>query len=410
MKVKEKAQINTKFLDGLRVIFALWVLLDHFYAYIGGENFVHIPFGEQLLNGSIPVSGFMIITGFLMMYHYLLKQDIELPNQSKTLYRFWLKRLFRLYPIYFIAIITAFLTVPVRDKLNVNILNYFTKSNINGYGEELIYSSNYPSIVDLFSHLTFLHGLIPQNAVSILGPAWSLSLEMQFYLVFPFLFLIFFYKKKSMNLSVLSLLFISTVIAIIMPILFGIYSKVGILTTFPQPSVILYQLPLFVYGMLLATVALKKIKWEFLILGMVSIALTQGKMTILVVLIITVLMFLEKINGRFTATKLLYNVFKKANDFLSSRGANLGANLSYSVYLLHLILLPFVVQISINFFSVITTNKLIIASLSLIFFLTINILVSYFLYYKIEILFIKMGKNLLRIQNSNRNEGIKQSS
>ena len=394
-----KADINTKFLDGLRVIFALWVVLDHFYAYIGGSNYMHIPFGEQLLNGSIPVSGFMIITGFLMMYHYLLRQEIEPPNRSFTIFHFWLRRLFRLYPIYLIAIIIAFFTNPIRDKYSIFILEYFTNGNLNGYGEMLTHSIYYPSIGDFISHLTFLHGLIPQYVVSILGPAWSLSLEMQFYILFPFLFLLFFFNKKRIDLSVTFLLLITTIVSLIMPFIFGIYSTKGLLTTFPQPSVILYQLPLFVYGMLLATVALKKVKWNFLILGVISVALTQGKITVLIVIMLTVLMFLDVIKEKVFIIRPFYKILKRVNDLLSSTMANFGANLSYSVYLLHLILLPFVVGITIYLLSLVTTNKSIVVVISLIMFLFINIIISYWLYFKIELRFIKWGKTVL---NSNK--------
>ena len=35
-------------------------------------------------------------------------------------------------------------------------------------------------------HLAFMHGLSPQDALRVFGPAWTLSLEAQFYLVAPF--------------------------------------------------------------------------------------------------------------------------------------------------------------------------------------------------------------------------------
>src|SRR4051812_24255757 len=103
--------MNTKFLNGTRFLLALWVVIGHFYTLAGGAFFYKFPKPLQIfITNIMAVEGFMILTGFLMAYNYILRSDKENYNKGSTIVSFWLRRFFRLYPVYLLVIIVAYFT------------------------------------------------------------------------------------------------------------------------------------------------------------------------------------------------------------------------------------------------------------------------------------------------------------
>lgn len=95
------------------------------------------------------------------------------------------------------------------------------------------------TVMNVLLHLSFLFGLHPEYSFSTFLPDWSLSLEMQFYAIFPLLFLAF----RRIGIAKASLL-------IGVPVfLIGawIYSKVH----YFEPSLIVLRLNYFLAGMVL---------------------------------------------------------------------------------------------------------------------------------------------------------------
>jgi len=89
-------------LDGIRGYAALWVLLGH-CSNLSGLN---LP----LLNRpQMAVDVFMIMSGFLMTQHYFLRQDREPWESPRTWMKFWVRRFFRIAPLYYAVLIPAVL-------------------------------------------------------------------------------------------------------------------------------------------------------------------------------------------------------------------------------------------------------------------------------------------------------------
>jgi len=159
---------------------ALLVLVCHCVIWAGWH-------GIRNFNAKIAVDVFMIISGFLMT------AGAHIRNREEPLYlvqnwaRFWLRRFVRLAPAYYLSLGLAVVLGPwfLGGYREWQSLNPLTWTGTTVYDPARI---DY-SITNILLHLSFLVGLHPTYSFSTFLPDWSLSLEMQFYAVFPCLFL-----------------------------------------------------------------------------------------------------------------------------------------------------------------------------------------------------------------------------
>jgi peptidoglycan/LPS O-acetylase OafA/YrhL len=173
-------------LDGLRAFLALWVVLCHMLNWCGFyELTVPRPvrgIWSEFLGGGSAVETFMILSGFAISF--------LLNRRRQTYSEFMTGRFFRIYPVYLFCLILgvgcSFLvpailqTAPWRETFYYQI-------------EQTHYTSERAHMAaHLFSHFTLLNGLIPWQILhdstgTFLPPAWSITLEWQYYLAAPFL-------------------------------------------------------------------------------------------------------------------------------------------------------------------------------------------------------------------------------
>ena len=173
-------------LDGLRGLLALWVAFSHVFAWSGyWEN--PLPgrlagFWTICVGAGPAVETFIILSGFVISF--------LLHKRAQSYGAFMRGRFFRIYPVYLmcllIAIATASLTPAILDAASWNHTIYFRWVRNLAENE----SSDFWSHV--FWHLTLLNGTLtrdylPGASGTLLVPAWSITLEWQYYLVAPFL-------------------------------------------------------------------------------------------------------------------------------------------------------------------------------------------------------------------------------
>jgi len=167
-------------LDAIRAFAVLMVIMSHW-----------IPkTSKVILFGEIGVDIFFVISGFLITRILLTDRDTaELGGGTKgqALFNFVLRRALRIFPIYYLALFLFWIMQPYEG--------YSIRENI-------AYYATYTSNILFFQ----------QNRWdSYLAPLWSLAVEEQFYLVWPFL--IMFIPEQH----TLKLILISVVTGIVFP-------------------------------------------------------------------------------------------------------------------------------------------------------------------------------------------------
>ena len=173
--------------DGLRGILSLWVAVSHMLCWCG---FVTVRFisdhgaskrlWDEFVFAAGAVETFMILSGFVITH--LLYTD------RQPFGKFMLGRFFRIYPVYLFCLLLGFgsiFFVPhILEQAQWRDTVYFQWEQSHSDCELA------RPIAHLVAHLTLLFGLVPeqilpQSAATLLTPAWSISLEWQFYLVAP---------------------------------------------------------------------------------------------------------------------------------------------------------------------------------------------------------------------------------
>ena len=163
---------RVKSLDGLRAISIIMVLLAHgsysLPGYLTNNNFFQI-----LASGHTGVMIFFVISGYLITKLLLIEKE---RNGGISIKNFYLRRIFRIFPVFYLYIIVVVILK------NTSFPDIFTD-----------YRTVFFASADLwnYKHLfTFIH-LHENNGYWFFGHFWSLAMEEQFYLIWPFLFVKF---------------------------------------------------------------------------------------------------------------------------------------------------------------------------------------------------------------------------
>lgn len=176
-------------IDGLRFIAIMSVLLYHIHVFLAKKNLNTYEINQDnsfapnfVFNGSLGVELFFVISGFVLGLFFA-----NAYRNSKTINHksYFLRRLTRLEPPYIISLLILFVgTVFVAKTYSFD-----------------------ESIKSLFASIFYVHNIVyPDIFPKIMTVAWSLEVEVQFYILAPILGLVFKIKQGINRKIILILL------------------------------------------------------------------------------------------------------------------------------------------------------------------------------------------------------------
>lgn len=316
---KTVSQSHLPWLDGLRGLAAMWVVVHHCFILVGGREFPILSWGQ------LAVDLFMMLSGFLMAHHYLLRRNSHDWKSPRTWREFWLKRYFRIAPLYYVLLALALALGPVIGQYRDLIAVTWPATATN--------SARYldSSLQNILIHISFVFGVFPDYAFRTVLPDWSIGLEMQFYLAFPFLMIIF------SRLGFIRGGFLVFLVCVLGGLLFRNYYR-----SFPMPAFLPLKLHIFLIGIWLAvgrsTGNSQKYFLPALLICLLLVVKDRSLESagrVAIVLGLTLLIS----PSEFLKRPRAFAIVEQIQRVMSNRLSRFLGDTSYGVYLLHLLLL-----------------------------------------------------------------------
>jgi peptidoglycan/LPS O-acetylase OafA/YrhL len=167
------APLRLPYLDGLRGVASLYVVLGHVYiALVYFSSSVHLPrslyYAMRIFNvGQTAVDVFIVLSGYCLMLP-VLQNGGQLPG---GVLQYFVRRAKRIFPAYYAALLLALGLLGAAAQLQL----------------PLRLPGNWPAA--LTAHLLLAHNLNPDWIHAFNPPMWSVAVEWQIYFLLPLLFL-----------------------------------------------------------------------------------------------------------------------------------------------------------------------------------------------------------------------------
>ncbi|ABG39621.1 acyltransferase 3 [Paraglaciecola sp. T6c] len=363
-------------LEGLRGIMCVWVVITHTLTIAALPIYKNEGVGMLLANGTYAVGVFILLSGFVIAF---------LLDSKKEQYGLYIaRRALRLFPAYLVCLLLSILILDMSiEFLNQLIFEHPKTAN----RLELFHDTKDNLTTHSLLHLFMLHGIVtseflPSSAYAIMGQAWSLTLEWQFYLIAPLL--MYFLNQKNW--------FFVVAISVLLLIL-----QRELAWVMGHRSFIFANISLFISGIL--TFRFFKSfrdgiysKKEYLIKFSILVLLTivfQIKIGSKLAMIPPLIWWITIVSETVITKNVLLNMVKRINN---CRPILFLGKISYSIYCFHMISLYCVGW----FFMVVMpiSSHVLYASLVIGLSFPITIGVSFLIYSYVEKYFIKVGKGL----------------
>ena len=289
--------------DGLRFLaifmVAIWMHTTHFIdeKFFSNGLITDAYWSNFIMEGGYGVSIFFMISGFILSLPFAKAHFNKNPDKkSISLKRYYLRRLIRLEPPYLIALIIFFIG-------NVWVLHKYSFDEL---------------LPHFFASAFYLHNTVYDSFSYVLPIAWSLEVEVQFYLLAPLLCCIYLVRSKYLRWAI----FIAAIIAS------GIYNYQFIMGT------VVKFFCCFGIGMLVTDLYCNKEKfikspaWCFII----------GIMSLFIIVFVPTLTSIVGYWLKFFVTTIFfYTVLtnERMKRIFSNKYLTIIGGMCYSIYLLH---------------------------------------------------------------------------
>ncbi|RYY74845.1 MAG: acyltransferase [Gammaproteobacteria bacterium] len=306
-------QQNLAFIDALRGLAILMVIITHVSPATPGVSGL---VSNLCSYGRMGVQLFFVLSAFTLCLTFAARM-----NEQYALRKFYIRRYLRIAPMYYLGIL------------------FYTGLLIADRGLESV------NFISAAWHFLLLHGLNMAAFNSVVPGGWSIGVEILFYLIFPFIFRQVYGSQRA----ILATLIVSVLISSSVYFYLVFFAKVEVNAYSLGYWNFLNQLPVFIVGFLLYLHFFNtETRVNTFFLCMIFLGATAVSLLFYMSKLIfsTVLIPLASAIS-FYALALLFSRYA----FLANKPLQEIGKVSFSMYLIHFIVVAKVANLQLNFFK-----------------------------------------------------------
>ena len=374
---QEQKHIFFEGVNGLRFFAALAVVITHIElmkGFFGIENNWQSTIIFNL--GGLGVYFFFVLSGFLITYLLLVEKQ---RTQTISVKQFYWRRLLRIWPLYYAITLIGFFVLPKFQLFNIESLQH---------NFELHFNTN------LFLYLLILPNVAFSmfSAVPNIGQTWSIGVEEQFYIAWPWII-----KKSNHIFKTLMSIIVGLILFKILILGLGYFFKND-----------------YWYSVLKKLVAMSK--FECMAIGGIGAHyvfiqhpvlsyLKKSIVSIMSLVLIILLLFITPPilqDGLHIIIALLFliillQVVQSKIGWLNHVILDYLGRISYGLYMYHLMLIPFIIFVLTKFIN--PSNAFMFNGLLYVITIVSSILVASLSYYTFELKFIKLKEKFAVVKS-----------
>lgn len=171
--MEKQTHIYFKGLNALRFFAALAVIITHIELIKSQMNCQNLYYKSKLIMelGELGVVFFFVLSGFLITFLLLSEKE---KTGTIAVKKFYLRRVLRIWPLYFLITALGFFILP-----HLHFIDNAFLSPFNGY----TYTLNLILFIIMLPNIAFVFF----KPMPHIGQTWSIGIEEQFYLLWPWL-------------------------------------------------------------------------------------------------------------------------------------------------------------------------------------------------------------------------------
>ena len=361
-------------LNAIRFIAASFVIVAHIEFF---KKLFHLPnfFENAVVSiiGRLGVVLFFVLSGFLISYLLFVEKKV---TKTISVKKFYIRRILRIWPLYFLIIILAFFVFPSLEffKIPNQVIASWDKNLI----EFLLFCFLLPNLASSIKIFPFL---------PFASHTWSIGVEEQFYLIWPVLI-----KKNKNRWFLMALVIVIYLLIKKIVMLFPFFEGLNVLKQFIQQT----PIDCMAIGGIFALIVYENTKFVIKIREFLFLKSVQWICFLLTLYLIGIGFRLSEYHYEFYALFfgiLIVNFASNSNRIFSMENTvfNYFGKISYGLYMYHPIVIVLIIKIFL-FFEI--EDNLILLYL-LVF--TFTILLSSLSYKYFESIFINKKKKYTEV-------------